>query len=71
MNITQEDRIKLNFLAGGAGEEALAYLAKRLFEYHANEVVNASGDEILRHQGAARLADRLKLFSVGLRDASS
>lgn len=71
MHITKEDQIKLNYLITGEGEASLDYLAKKLYEYYSSEAVNAEGNDILRHQGAARLASWLQKLSKGLRDAAN
>lgn len=68
MLINKEDRIYLNLFATDAGSEALEYLADKLYDYYAHEAVIADGNDILRHQGAARLAEWLKKLPKGLRN---
>jgi len=68
MLINKDDRAYLNLFATDTGGEALEYLAKRLYEYYAHEAVIADGNEILRHQGAARLAEWIKKLPQGLRN---
>lgn len=58
--IKKEDISKLNVLAKGDGAIAIEYLSNLLYDYFTNELVNADGNIILRHQGAAQLAEWLK-----------
>lgn len=60
--ISKEDVSKLNVLARGDGAQAMEHLADLLYDYFTHEMVNADGNPILRHQGAAQLAEWLKLL---------
>ncbi len=68
MLLTQEDRIKLNYFANGDGEAALEYLAERIWDYYSKETVYSDANDILRNQGAARLAEWIKKLPKGLRN---
>lgn len=68
MHINKEDRVYLNLFATDAGGEAIEYLAKKAYEYYAHEAVIADGNDILRHQGAARFAEWLQKLPKGLRN---
>lgn len=70
MILSNEDKVKLNYFAAGQGEETLEYLATKLYEFYAHEAVICDGNEVLRHQGAARLAKWLKNLPKGLRNGN-
>lgn len=65
MNITQEDKIKLNYLARGEGALAIEYLADLLYNYYAKQTVYVPTDKD-KNSGAAQLADWLKQLPKGL-----
>ena len=68
MILTQQDEIKLNALAHGAGAEALEVLADLLWNYYSKETVFCQADQKNLNSGKAQLAEWLKTLPKGLRD---
>lgn len=69
MYLSNEDKAKLMFLATPAGEDALMYLAQKLWEYYSQETVYSDGDLSKENKGAAKVAQWLKKLPEGLKNA--